>query len=157
MVFLPFFFSLFHFFYYSFFHPFFSPRYEHISGKAFYFYNSDTHYMLLRLDATIPVPDDFEDCHKTKTKIFQQQVAAWVSTCEQLAQPTLGNLAHFFASKLFFISPHASAPRRQVSHLALHHKQQISRHPDATRCLKATLWKIILIYPFNLGGKVNIE
>lgn len=63
--------------------------------------------------------------------------------------------AVFFASKLFFISPHASAPRRQVSHVALHHKQQISRHPDTARCLKATLWRVILIYPFNLGGKVN--
>lgn len=52
--------------------------------------------------------------HKTKTKIFQQQVAAWVSTCElpTCEQPTLGNLAYYFSPANYsFSSPTLQLPR----------------------------------------------
>lgn len=96
----------------AFYIAFSTPPYEHISGKAFYFYNSDTHSVLLRLEAIIPVPDDFAHCHKTKTKIFQQQVAAWVRTCEQPAQPTLGNPACclFRQQIILYLPPRFSPP-----------------------------------------------
>lgn len=49
---------------------------------------------------------------KTKKKIFQQQVAAWVSTYELPAQPTLGNLAYsiFLPADYSFSSPMLQPP-----------------------------------------------
>lgn len=48
---------------------------------------------------------------KTKTKIFHQQVAAWVSTCEIPAQPTLGNLPYsIFRQQIILFHPPRFSP-----------------------------------------------
>lgn len=89
---------------------------------------------------------------KTKKKIFQQQVAAQVSTCDLPAQLTLGNLPYsiFLQQITLFSSPTLQSPQRQTSQVAVPQKERISHHPDTTHCLKSMLWKVIFIYPVNL-------
>ena len=103
-----FFFLLFHFhflYYRGFFIPFWLLLMTVSQGKLFTF-------TIQTLQAA-EVGDNYSCCwrlcrlpRKTKKKIFQQQVAAWVSTCELPAQPTLSNPAYFtFHQQIILFHP----------------------------------------------------
>lgn len=49
-----------------------------------------------------------------------------------------GNLTYsIFRQQTIVFHPPGFNPWRQISQAAMHQKQQISRHPDTTHCLKA--------------------
>lgn len=87
----------------------------------------------------------------TKERIFQQQVAAWVSTCKIPAQSTLGNLVYsVFCQQIILFPPPHFNPLKSDFPSRNPPEATDFLTPDTPYCLKAMLWKVIFIYPFNI-------
>lgn len=87
---------------------------------------------------------------KTKERIFQQQVAAWVSTCKIPAQSTLGNLVYsVFRQQIILFPPPPFNSLKSDFPSCNPPEATDFLTPDTPYCLKAMLWKVIFIYPFN--------
>lgn len=88
---------------------------------------------------------------KTK-RTFQQQVTAWVSTWKIPAQSTLGNgnLVYCFLPADDSSSSPTLQPLKTDFTSCNPPEATDFLTPDTPCCLKAMLWKVIFIYPFNL-------
>lgn len=88
-----------------------------------------------------------QNAKKNKEENLPTAIAAWVSTCKIPAQSTLDNLAYCFLPAEYSFS----SPTLQIPEDRFHNPEATDFLTLDTRYrLKAMLWQVIFVYPFNL-------